>query len=113
ADVRLSAHKSETQPKRRLRAVISGRGQGVSFRFFAQRGGNSLRLSGWVRNRGHDEVEGLAEGPPEALQRLLEELRRGPSAAYVSKVYTEWSDPRGDLPMPFAVAPSVWVPSGD
>jgi acylphosphatase len=87
--------------------------QGVGFRYFAQEAANNLRLSGWVRNRGSNQVEVLAEGPEEALQRLLEELRRGPPMAHVSDVYTEWSAPRGDLPVPFAVAPSVWSSSGD
>lgn len=87
--------------------------QGVGFRFFAQRVANDLRLSGWVRNRGFDEVEVVAEGPEEALQQLLEALRRGPSAAYVRGLEVEWSEPRGDLPQPFAIAPSVWPRSGD
>lgn len=85
--------------------------QGVGFRFFAQRVANGLGLAGWVRNRGSDQVEVLAEGPEEALRQLLEQLRRGPSGAYVVEVHTQWDEARGDLPMPFAIAPSVWAAS--
>jgi acylphosphatase len=93
--------------------VVSGRVQGVGFRYFAQAKAARLGLSGWVRNRGYDEVEVVAEGPEEDLRRLLADLREGPSMAHVDDVRVSWTAARGDLPSPFAVAPSAWTPPYD
>lgn len=87
----------------RLRVVISGRVQGVGFRYFAQRQGVALGLSGFVRNTWSGEVEAVAEGPRDVLHTLIGHLRDGPPMAFVSHVAVEWSQPRGDLPSPFRI----------
>lgn len=91
-----------------MRAVVSGRVQGVGFRYFVQNRGQALGLSGWVRNRGFDEVEVVAEGAEPALNRLVADLREGPSMARVDGVQVAWLAPRGDLPRPFSVASTVF-----
>jgi len=80
-------------PDARLRAVIKGVVQGVGFRFFVVRRAQRLKLTGWVRNVGHDRVETLAEGERDALNAFLEELRVGPTSASVSKVDVQWDKP--------------------
>lgn len=85
------------QPPRRLQAVVRGRVQGVYFRQFVWSRAARLGLTGWVRN-GDDgrSVEVEAEGPAEALERLLELLREGPFGARVDDVQVSWSEePRG------------------
>lgn len=71
----------------RLTARVTGRVQGVGFRWWTRRQAEALGLSGWVMN-GDDErsVEVVAEGEPVALDNLEQRLRRGPSGAVVEAV---------------------------
>ncbi len=100
-----SAHSTQ---QRRVRAVVSGRVQGVGFRYFVLRRATDLDLSGWVRNRADGSVEILAEGPPEALRELVRVLRVGPPSAYVADVKMGESEAEGGLPKPFAVEPDAY-----
>lgn len=61
-------------------AVVSGRVQGVGFRFFARRAAGETGVKGWVRNLPDGSVETLAEGEAEAVTRYLERLREGPGS---------------------------------
>lgn len=70
------------------RFVVSGRVQGVGFRYAAASQARRLGLAGWVANRGDGSVEGLASGDEAALARLREWLQQGPPAARVERV--EW-----------------------
>lgn len=79
----------------RLRAIVHGRVQGVSFRYYTQRRATSLGLTGYVRNLWDGTVEVVAEGRREALEELLAFLRVGPRAAFVAQVDTEWPNPTG------------------
>ena len=82
---------------RRLHAVVRGRVQAVGFRQFVWSRAARLGVAGWVRN-GDDgrSVEVEAEGPADALERLLEILREGPFGARVDDVQASWSEePRG------------------
>jgi acylphosphatase len=72
------------------RFVVRGRVQGVFFRQSAVEQARSLGVAGWVRNREDGDVEGLAAGPPEALERLRAWLQHGPPAARVESV--EWAE---------------------
>ena len=65
---------------------MSGRVQGVGFRWFAQRWAERLGLRGWVRNREDGTVESEAEGRPQALAEFERRLRAGPSGAQVDAV---------------------------
>ena len=60
--------------------------QGVGFRWFTLRAARRLALAGWVRNDVDGSVEVLVEGSEGAVDRLVEELRRGPEGASVSDV---------------------------
>jgi acylphosphatase len=85
------------QAARRLHALVWGRVQAVGFRQFVWSRAARLGLTGWVRN-GDDgrSVEVEAEGPADALERLLELLRQGPCGARVDDVQASWSnEPRG------------------
>lgn len=75
----------------RLHLVLSGRVQGVGFRWFVRGHAESLGLAGRVWNRDDGAVEVEAEGAREALERLVEAVRQGPRAARVEHVAVEWS----------------------
>ena len=71
----------------RLTARVTGRVQGVGFRWWVRRHAERLGLVGWVMN-GDDErsVEVVAEGPASALSDLERFLNAGPSGAHVESV---------------------------
>ena len=80
-----------TPPHERLHAVVRGHVQGVSFRYYTQETALALGLTGWVRNLRDGTVEVTAEGPRTALDQLVTFLRRGPVAARVAEVASDWS----------------------
>ncbi|NPV82574.1 MAG: acylphosphatase [Candidatus Aminicenantes bacterium] len=83
--------------KARFHAYISGRVQGVAFRFFAQHVANQLGITGWVRNLYDGRVEVVAEGDREALELFLAELKKGPRMARVEKVDLDWEEFRDEF----------------
>ena len=68
------------------RFLVSGRVQGVGFRYFTQDIARREGLTGVVRNLPDGRVEVVAEGDERALTRLEAALRRGPSHARVEHV---------------------------
>ncbi len=78
---------------RQLHAIIHGRVQGVSFRYYTQAQAQQLKLKGWVRNLSDGTVETVAVGPQEALEKFLRWLHHGPSGARVTGVDVDWSEP--------------------
>jgi len=76
--------------KATLRAVVSGRVQGVFYRMFVVREANGLGLCGSVRNLPDGRVEVTAEGERQKLEPLVQRLRKGPPKAQVSDVTAEW-----------------------
>jgi acylphosphatase len=83
--------------KSRLHATVYGDVQGVFFRAGVQELGNSLGLTGWVRNTSDGNVELVAEGEKEKLQELLQYCNRGPSGAAVERVESEWLEFKGEF----------------
>ena len=66
--------------------VISGRVQGVGFRFFAERCANQLGIRGYVKNRWDGTVEVYAIGDADSLEELKRQLAEGPRSARVSGI---------------------------
>jgi acylphosphatase len=75
------------------RFLISGRVQGVGFRFFAETVAAREGLHGWVRNLPDGRVEAVAEGESEAIVRFEIALRYGPRGARVDDVVIEEETP--------------------
>ena len=72
---------------------ISGRVQGVGYRYFAKRVARELKLKGWVRNLSDGRVEAYAAGPAHLLEDFEARLRQGPPAGEVRGVEVEDSTP--------------------
>ncbi|HUI26110.1 MAG TPA: acylphosphatase [Candidatus Kryptonia bacterium] len=81
----------------RVRLLISGRVQGVGFRYATLDEARLLRLTGWVRNCRDGSVELVAEGSREHLERLAIWCHDGPRGALVGHVGAEWSDATGEF----------------
>ncbi|MGI9256916.1 MAG: acylphosphatase [Salinispira sp.] len=61
-----------------LRCIVSGRVQGVGFRYSALAVARSLKLRGWVRNLPNGSVETRAYGSREDIDAYIEWLADGP-----------------------------------
>lgn len=70
----------------KVNIFISGRVQGVGFRFFAKQKAQDLKLVGWVRNRLDGQVELEAVGQPGAIDKLISWLYRGSPLSCVDDV---------------------------
>jgi acylphosphatase len=77
------------------RYLISGRVQGVGYRFFAEDAARREGVHGFVRNLPDGRVEVVAEADAEALIRLERLLQAGPRNARVERVEHEAIVPTG------------------
>ena len=88
-------NQADTGKTARLRAVVSGRVQGVFFRANTQRQAEQHHLSGTVCNRPDGTVEVVAEGSRDRLEQLLLWLHSGPPQARVDRVSVVWKEATG------------------
>ena len=68
------------------RFVVTGRVQGVGFRWFVQELAAIEGVAGWVLNRPDGSVELVVQGDTESVQRIGAKIRRGPPGARVDHV---------------------------
>ena len=73
------------------RYVVSGRVQGVGFRYFVEDEAIGIGVSGWVRNLRDGSVEVLAMGDDRQLEQLEKKLWEGPALARVTHLHAEES----------------------
>ena len=75
--------------------LITGRVQGVGFRFYMERKAREIGVSGWVRNRRDGSVEAMVQGSPDTVETMITWARRGPPSAVVAEVRV--TDASGDF----------------
>jgi len=94
-----------------VHALVSGRVQGVGFRYFVLQAANRSEepLSGWVRNLADGRVELLAEGPRHAVENLLIAVGRGPSSSKVKRIDKQWGE-GGSAFSEFSIRPTAQAP---
>jgi acylphosphatase len=83
------------QERVRLTAWVSGRVQGVGFRWWVRRQAQQLGLTGWASNLADGRVEVVAEGPRPACEAMLAALRSHRPPGRVTGVVEQWSTARG------------------
>lgn len=71
---------------------VSGRVQGVGFRFYTIKCAHKYCVAGWVKNLYDGRVEIEAEGTVPNLRLFLDEIRIGPAHAHVSNVADQWNE---------------------
>ena len=69
-----------------VKIVISGKVQGVGFRFHSQRQARQLGIQGYAHNLPNGQVEVLAQGDEAALTAFIDWLAIGPPTADVYEV---------------------------
>ena len=79
------------------RLVISGRVQGVGFRWFAREAAQREGVMGWVRNLPDGRVEAFAEGEAESVEHMEPALRQDPGGARVKDVFVDSQEPSGSF----------------
>lgn len=84
-----------------VRVRITGRVQGVGYRYACAEQAHVLALSGWVRNLPDGCVEALLQGNEEAVRSLLGWMKEGPELARVDDLAV--TPDAGDAPFPFQV----------
>ena len=82
---------------RRVKIRITGTVQGVFFRSAACQLAQKLNLMGYVCNESDNSVKIVAEGPQQALQKLIQWCYNGPDLAKVSSVEVTWQPVTGQL----------------
>ena len=71
---------------KKVRLLISGRVQGVGFRFWVKGKVKELGLNGWVRNLETGQVEVVLEGEESLVKKMIKECQQGPMLARVDKM---------------------------
>lgn len=89
-----------------FRLRITGRVQGVGFRYAMQSEAARQGLSGWVRNRRDGSVEALVQGEAGAVEALVDWARRGPAGARVDALRSEAAEGE-PVPAGFELRPTV------
>jgi acylphosphatase len=86
------------------RLRITGRVQGVGFRWFAREQARALGLAGWVQNEPAGAVLLEVAGPAHAIAVFIDALRVGPPGARVDEIAEEPAASMAtELPAPFTV----------
>ncbi len=73
----------------RQRLYVSGRVQGVAYRFFARSTALQLGVTGFVRNLADGRVEVVAEATVDTWKEFIGKLEQGPTLSKVSSVVVE------------------------
>jgi acylphosphatase len=87
-------HRSDDERQIARRWSVSGRVQGVGFRFHVFEAAHRAGVNGDVRNLPDGTVEIRAVGTEDRLRHLLEQVRRGPARARVEDVREQPWDAR-------------------
>ncbi len=75
--------------------IVSGRVQGVGYRYFVTKLARKYQLNGWVKNLHTGEVEIEIEGARGLIESLIKELPSGNPQAWVNNVDIKWEPYRG------------------
>jgi acylphosphatase len=75
--------------------MISGRVQGVGYRYSLERVAAGRGVSGWCRNTSDGSVEALFCGERAAIESLIDWCRQGPDFASVNAVAIDWQQASG------------------
>ena len=74
------------EENKKFKLLVSGRVQGVGFRYFASAKAEIYDIKGYVRNTIDDKVEIICEGVKEAVDLFISEIKDGPSFSSVENV---------------------------
>ncbi len=76
---------------------ITGKVQGVYFRYRTRDEAKKYGVNGWVRNLPDGRVEAIFAGQKENVEELIDFVSKGPSRAKVLDVNVNWQDYNGEF----------------
>ena len=82
---------------KRINVFVSGRVQGVAFRWVTVDVAQQKGVTGWVRNLRDGRVEVMAEGEEMVLKDFIEFLKKGPRYAKVKDIQVDWGAYKGEF----------------
>jgi len=71
---------------KKIHIVITGKVQGVGFRYWLYQIANKKNVYGWVKNKNTNEVEAVLLGKDKNVDELIKLVRKGPSSARVENL---------------------------
>lgn len=71
---------------------VTGRVQGVGFRWFTEAEANKFGLKGYVKNKFNGDVEIEVEGEKEIIEQFIKQIKIGNRVSHVAKVFLDWSE---------------------
>ncbi len=69
---------------------VTGRVQGVGFRWYCLQHARRLGLTGWVKNNPDGSVTSYVEGDRGAIEAYIDQLKLGPGSAHVANLNIDW-----------------------
>jgi acylphosphatase len=81
---------SQSEDNLTVNMKITGKVQGVGFRYFVLRQAQELGINGWVSNKSNGDVEALAQGEIADLEQFIAKVKEGPTFSRVDNVNLEW-----------------------
>lgn len=81
----------------RAHVYVSGRVQGVFFRYETRSRAQALGVRGWVRNLPDGRVEAVFEGDEASVKKMIDFCKRGPPGALVTELKVEWETYTGEF----------------
>ncbi len=83
--------------KIRAHIIISGRVQGVFFRYTMEQVASKFDVTGWAKNRFDGKVEAVLEGDKKNVEKVIEWSHNGPPGAVVENVEVDWGKYTGEF----------------
>ena len=74
---------------KKIHITISGKVQGVGFRYWLYQKSNEKNVCGWVKNKINGEVEALLIGNYKAVDEIVELCKKGPLSSMVTNIKTQ------------------------
>ena len=87
----------EKESEDKIKAVkvnISGKVQGVGFRFYVEKNAKSKNVKGYVKNLSGGRVEAFFQGQEENIKEMIELCKKGPLTAEVEDINIEEQNPQ-------------------
>lgn len=69
---------------------VSGRVQGVAYRYYARNIAEQLGIKGWIKNLINGDVELMVEGSQKTVKQMIEWCKEGPRLAIVENIEVDW-----------------------
>lgn len=95
---KMNSHNSNRwDEKVRAHITLSGRVQGVAFRYYARDMAHKFRVGGWIKNLDNGDVESVIEGKKVSVQQMITWCKKGPGLAIVENIEIEWQPYTGEF----------------